>query len=24
MITPMAFTADDRIEQLRAIAELAG
>jgi F420-dependent oxidoreductase-like protein len=23
MITPMAFTADDRIEQLRAIAELA-
>jgi F420-dependent oxidoreductase-like protein len=24
MITPMAFNADDRIEQLRAIAELAG
>jgi F420-dependent oxidoreductase-like protein len=24
MITPMAFTAEDRIEQLRAIAELAG
>jgi F420-dependent oxidoreductase-like protein len=24
MITPMAFTADDRIAQLRAIAELAG
>jgi F420-dependent oxidoreductase-like protein len=24
MITPMAFTADDRIEQLRAVAELAG
>jgi F420-dependent oxidoreductase-like protein len=23
MITPMAFTADDRIEQLRAVAELA-
>jgi F420-dependent oxidoreductase-like protein len=24
MITPMAFTAEDRIEQLRAVAELAG
>ena len=24
MITPMAFTRDDRIEQLRAVAELAG
>jgi len=24
MITPMAFNADDRIEQLRAVAELAG
>jgi hypothetical protein len=24
MITPMAFGADDRIEQLRAVAELAG
>jgi hypothetical protein len=24
MITPMAFSADDRIEQLRAVAELAG
>ena len=24
MITPMAFTADERIEQLRALAELAG
>ncbi len=24
MVTPMAFTADDRITQLRAIAELAG
>ena len=24
MVTPMAFNADDRIEQLRAVAELAG
>jgi hypothetical protein len=24
MITPMAFTAEDRIEQLRAVAELTG
>jgi hypothetical protein len=24
MITPMAFQADERIEQLRAVAELAG
>jgi F420-dependent oxidoreductase-like protein len=24
MVTPMAFTAEDRIEQLRAVAELAG
>ncbi|MFL5823962.1 MAG: LLM class flavin-dependent oxidoreductase, partial [Solirubrobacteraceae bacterium] len=24
MITPMAFTVEDRIEQLRAVAELAG
>ena len=24
MVTPMAFTAEERIEQLRAIAELAG
>ena len=24
MITPMAFTADERIAQLRAVAELAG
>jgi alkanesulfonate monooxygenase SsuD/methylene tetrahydromethanopterin reductase-like flavin-dependent oxidoreductase (luciferase family) len=24
MVTPMAFTADDRIAQLRAVAELAG
>jgi F420-dependent oxidoreductase-like protein len=24
MITPMAWTADDRVEQLRAVAELAG
>ena len=24
MITPMAFDVDDRIEQLRAVAELAG
>ena len=23
MITPMAFTVEDRIEQLRAVAELA-
>src|SRR5947209_4462460 len=24
MITPMAFTTDERVEQLRAVAELAG
>jgi hypothetical protein len=24
MVSPMAFTRDDRIEQLRAVAELAG
>jgi hypothetical protein len=24
MVTPMAFTAEDRINQLRALAELAG
>jgi hypothetical protein len=24
MVTPMAFTAPERVEQLRALAELAG
>jgi hypothetical protein len=24
MVSPMAFTVDDRVQQLRAVAELAG